>query len=124
MRRASIPAPTPSRAELYVLTERVAIRVMTWLRKRGHTKDEDQAANDTPERTFAELLAQLAMQRGTVEDLKDDTGESEGSTEPAGPLVDEAVTRHGFNMHASLTISADDDLGRERLCRYGASPTG
>jgi hypothetical protein len=25
-------------------------------------------------------------------------------------------------MHASLTIGADDDLGRERLCRYGLRP--
>jgi hypothetical protein len=31
--------------------------------------------------------------------------------------VDEAVTRRGFNLHASLTIAADDDLGTERLCR-------
>ena len=38
------------------------------------------------------------------------------------PFVDEAITRHGFNMHASLTITADDDLGRERLCRYGLRP--
>lgn len=32
------------------------------------------------------------------------------------------MTRHGFNLHASLTIGADDDLGRERLCRYGLRP--
>jgi hypothetical protein len=38
------------------------------------------------------------------------------------PFVDEAVTRHGFNLHASLTIDADDELGRERLCRYGLRP--
>jgi hypothetical protein len=119
-----VPAPSPSRAELYVLTERVALRVMTWLRKRGHRKDDDhdRESSDTPERSFAEVLAQLATQRGTVENVKDDTGESEGPAEPAGPLVDEAVTRHGFNMHASITIAADDDLGRERLCRYGLRP--
>jgi hypothetical protein len=27
-------------------------------------------------------------------------------------LVDEAVTRHGFTLHASLTIAAEDDLGQ------------
>jgi len=117
-----VPAIPPSRAELFVLTERVALRVMTWLRKRGHAKDDDHASNDTPDRTFAEVLAQLATQRGTVENVKDDTGESEGLAEPAAPLRDEAVTRHGFNLHASLTIAADDDLGRERLCRYGLRP--
>jgi hypothetical protein len=33
-----VPADPPSRAELYVLAERVALRVMTWLRKRGHAR--------------------------------------------------------------------------------------
>jgi len=117
-----VSAAPPSRAELYVLTERVALRVMTWLRKRGYAKDDDHASNDTPERSFAEVLAQLATQRGTLENVKDDTGESDGPAEPAAPLGDEAVTRHGFNMHASLTIAAEDDLGRERLCRYGLRP--
>ena len=94
----------------------------TWLRKRGHAKDDDHASNDTKGRSFAEVLAQLATQRGILENVKDDTGESEGPAEPAAPFVDEAVTRHGFNLHASLTITADDDLGRERLCRYGLRP--
>jgi hypothetical protein len=38
------------------------------------------------------------------------------------PLRDEAVTRHAFNMHASLTVAADGDLGRERLCKYRLRP--
>jgi hypothetical protein len=117
-----VAAAPPSRADLYVLAERVALRVMTWLRKHGHAKEDDHASNDTPDRSFAEVLAQLATQRGTLENVKDDTGESEGPAEPAAPFVDEAVTRHGFNLHASLTIAADDDLGRERLCRYGLRP--
>jgi hypothetical protein len=117
-----VPVPPPSRAELYVLTERVALRVMTWLRKHGYAKEDDHASNDTPERSFAEMLAMLGTQRGTVENVKDATGESEGPAEPATPLVDQAVTRHGFNLHASLTIADDDDLGRERLCRYGLRP--
>ena len=70
-----VPAEPPSRAELYVLIERVALRVMRWLRKRGHAKDDDHASNETPDRTFAEVLAQLATQRGTLENVKDDTGE-------------------------------------------------
>jgi hypothetical protein len=60
-----------------------------WLRKRGYANDDDHASNDTPERSLAEVLAQVATQRGTVDNLKDDTGESEGPAEPAGPLVDE-----------------------------------
>lgn len=68
------------------------------------------------------MLAQVATQRGIVENIKDDAGEPEGPAEPAAPLRDEAVTGHGFNVHASLTIAAEDDLGRERLCRYGLRP--
>lgn len=93
-----VAAAPPSRADLYVLTERVALRVMTWLRKRGYAKDDDHASNDTPDRTFAEVLAELATQRGTVENLKDDTGESDGPAEPAAPAQDEALTRHDFRF--------------------------
>jgi hypothetical protein len=85
-------------------------------------KDDDHASNDAKGRTFAEVRVLLATQRGVLENVRDDTGESEGPAEPAAPFVDEAVTRHGFNLHASLTITADDDLGRERLCRYGLRP--
>ncbi len=90
--------------------------------KRGHAEDDDHASNDTKGRSFAEVRVLLATQRGTLENVKEDTGESEGPAEPAAPLVDEAVTRQGFNLHASLTITADDDLGRERLCRYNLRP--
>ena len=106
------------------LAERVALRVTTWLRQCGYAKDDDHASNDAKGRTFAEVRVLLATQRGTALNVKDDTGESEGPAEPAAPFVDvdEAVTRHGFNLHASLTIDADDELGRERLCRYGLRP--
>jgi len=33
-----------------------------------------------------------------------------------------AVDYEGFNLEASVRIDGDDDLGRERLCRYGARP--
>ena len=80
-----VPAASPSRAELFVLTERVALRVMTWLRKREHAKnDDDHASNETPERSFAELLAILGTQRGTVENVKDDSSECDGSCRARG----------------------------------------
>ena len=34
----------------------------------------------------------------------------------------EAADHEGSNVHASVRIEAADDLGRERLCRYGARP--
>jgi hypothetical protein len=122
-----VAAAPPSRAELYVLTERVALRVMTWLRKRGHAKDDDHASNDTPHRTFAEALAQLATQRGTVDNVKDDTGESQGPSEPAAPRAhrrdaararvrrDEGEARR----HGRAARGADDRRGGERADRHG-----
>ena len=38
------------------------------------------------------------------------------------PANGNAVEYDGFNLHASVVVSADDDLGRERLMRYGARP--
>ena len=33
-----------------------------------------------------------------------------------------AVEHEGSNLHAGVRIEAGNDLGRERLCRYGARP--
>jgi hypothetical protein len=33
-----------------------------------------------------------------------------------------AAVREGFNLHASVRIDEGDDVGRERLARYGARP--
>jgi hypothetical protein len=74
-----------------------------------YMRDDEHASNEAKEPSFAERLAELATQRGTLENVKDDTGECEGPVEPTGPLRDGAVTRHGFNLHASVTIAAGDD---------------
>ena len=47
------------------------------------------------------------------------TTTSRRRTKPALAL---AVERDGFNLHAGVRIEAGDDLGRERLMRYGARP--
>ena len=64
------------------------------------------------------------MQRGTLRILGDDhDGEAEDSAASNRPPPNEgAVERDGFNLHASVAVAADDDLGRERLMRYGARP--
>jgi hypothetical protein len=97
--------------------------VRTGYAQHRYVKEDDHASNEAPEPSFAERLAELGTQRGTLENVKDATGEREGPAEPRGPLRGDAVTRHGFNLHASVTIAAGDDLGRERLCRYGLRPS-
>src|SRR5271165_1920219 len=44
-----------------------------------------------------------------------DRGKAQGFPSPHGP-------RAGFNLHAGTRIEAGDDMGRERLARYGARP--
>ena len=120
-----VPAPPPTRTELAALLERVSARVTTWLRKHGHIRTDDElyASNDRPEPSFQEALALAGTQRGTLEKRRDD-GEAEGDAadvRASAPKTD-AVTHLGFNLHASVTIAANDDFGRERLFRYGLRP--
>ena len=49
--------------------------------------------------------------------------EQRGASGLEAPPVDEGAVEHdGFNLHASVAVAAGDDLGRERLMRYGARP--
>ena len=91
-----------------------------WLRKRGYLRDDADVSNESPRRTFEEALILAAMERGTLKAMRDDGVNSAYELRP--PAKSDAVTHHGFNLHASVTIRADDDMGRERLFRYGLRP--
>ena len=121
-----VHARPPTRTELCALAERVALRVTAWLEKHGFTKEHDHAPNESKAPSFAETLAMVGAQRGTVENVTDDKDAAGAAlpktNEPNAPRCDDAVTVRGFNLHASVTIQADDDLGRERMCRYGLRP--
>jgi len=64
------------------------------------------------------------MGRGNVATLaREGADEARGDDEEERadkPTV--VVERNGFNLHAGVRIEAGDDLGRERLARYGARP--
>jgi hypothetical protein len=64
------------------------------------------------------------MERGAVRTLRDDADaeEDDPTLGNRAPRDEGAVEHDGFNLHASVAIAADDDLGRERLMRYGARP--
>ena len=121
-----LPAPPLRKDQLHKLTEKVALRVAKWLRKRGYSKDEhDYSSNEPRQLSFAEMLAHQAAQRGSIEQVQDDDDDAKAdAAHPAAcpPLRDEAATFFGFNPHASTRIAADDDVGRERLFRYGLRP--
>jgi hypothetical protein len=123
-----VPAPPPSREELCAILERVAARLTVWLTKKRYLKSDAELydSNETPQRSFEEMLAALATQRGTTEKLRDsgevDGEDASGPDAPRSPSAGDAVTRMGFNLHAAVTVAADDDMGRERLFRYGLRP--
>jgi hypothetical protein len=121
------PAPPPTRDDLESIVDRTARRVVTWLRRRGYVDDTPlEARSDEPQaQTALDACAAIAMGRGNVATLLRDGAEQddphgdpdEGTNRPAL-----AVERAGFNLHAGVRIEAGDDLGRERLARYGARP--
>ena len=109
------------------LVERTASLSTSWLRRRGYLDEsqvEDACSKEAAAQTALEACAAIAMGRGTVATLVrqgDDEGAGHAAEpDPAKPAL--AVERYGFNVHAGVRVSAGDDLGRERLCRYGARP--
>jgi hypothetical protein len=62
------------------------------------------------------------MQRGTMRAVGH-TADADPSQAPdPPPPMHDSVDHDGFNLNASVRIEKSDDLGRERLCRYGARP--
>jgi hypothetical protein len=119
------PASTPTREELDAIVKRVEKRVMAWLRRRGYLDERaiDERSNETPAQTALEACAAIAMGRGQVATLpNDEASEAETDRESAPDKLAIAVERAGFNLHAGTRIEAGDDMGRERLARYGARP--
>ncbi len=120
------PAEAPTAADLEAIVARTARRSIAWLRKRGYIDDSplEARSNEEPAQTALDACAAIAMGRGNVltlpRDSTQDDGHGAAEERPDKPAL--AVERDGFNVHAGVRIEAGDDLGRERLARYGARP--
>ena len=118
-------APSPTRDELDAIVRRVSRRAVGWLERKGHVNgSSSEGSQDQPAQTSLEACAAVAMGRGIVRALRDDPDaeDASGQTADGHAGSGSAVERDGFNVHAGIAIAADDDLGRERLMRYGARP--
>jgi hypothetical protein len=116
-------APAPTREELDAIVERIEDRATAWLRRHGYLDERPLAdrSNEPPAQTALDACAAIAMGRGNVATLPNAEAEDpDHESAPDKPAV--AVDRGGFNLHAGVRIEAGDDLGRERLARYGARP--
>ncbi len=119
-------APPPSPSELEHVVERTRDRTRAWLVRHGYMDATalEERSNEVPLQTSLDACADIAMRRGTIE-TNARWEEEEGAaaeSDSAPPRGADAFARDGFNLHASVRIPAHDDLGRERLCRYGARP--
>ena len=76
--------------------------------------------------TPAEALTAAALARGTLDTVREDDGahaaDDNADSATYAAQEKEAVTHERFNLHAAVTLRADEDIGRERLCRYLARP--
>jgi hypothetical protein len=119
------PASAPTRSELDAIIERVEKRAMAWLRRHGYLDERpiDERSNEPLAQTALDACAAIAMGRGEVATLPNgEAPEAEADHEAAPDKPAVAVDRAGFNLHAGTRIEAGDDMGRERLARYGARP--
>jgi hypothetical protein len=119
------PTAAPTLADLQAIVARVERRCAAWLRRRGYIDDRpaEDRSNEPPAQTAIDACAAIAMGRGSVATLPRDRevdGENDHEQRPDKATI--VVERDGFNLHADVRVEAGDDLGRERLCRYGARP--
>jgi hypothetical protein len=121
------PAAPPTAADLDTIVARTARRAVAWLRRHGYVDDSplEARSNEAPAQTALDACAAIAMGRGNVATLprdraQDEDGHGTPEERPDKPAL--AVERDGFNLHAGVRIEAGDDMGRERLIRYGARP--
>jgi hypothetical protein len=122
---SAAPAPTP--AELDAIVRRVQDRSRAWLKRRGLLDERplEERSNEASAPSAIDACAAIAMQRGMVKTLSAETDDVDvGDADGDHARVDKTALaeREGFNLHAGVRIEAADDLGRERLCRYGARP--
>src|ERR1019366_9121286 len=111
--------------ELQSIANTVHRRATAWLARHGYVDGRPMGArsNEAPEPGALEACAAIAMQRGAFAKLvtDEDHGAGDGREREAGK-VRFAAEHEGCNLHAGVRIAAGDDLGRERLARYGARP--
>jgi hypothetical protein len=111
------PLPPPEHDELDAIVRRIHKRALAWLKRRGYIDNESER---DAEPGAIEACAAVAMQRGSFTKLTEDERTPTASEEPK--LLPFLADHEGWNLHAGVAIPAGDDLGRERLLRYGARP--
>jgi hypothetical protein len=118
------PALSPTRSDLLAVLTRVRNRVSRWLARHGIDGAPPVEPVEGTGPDALDACAIVAVQPGLFDKLAGEqplrAGDSDHD-EPAG-LGRNSVSLDGFNLHAAVTVGADDDRARERLVRYCARP--
>ncbi len=116
----------PSREEIAVIAARVEKRMTRWLRRRDLVDERaaEDRSNEAPSTDPLEACMQMSLFGGTFLRLdKDGTpvplDDERFRTRGKSPWSAEV---NGFNIHAGVTVRADDREGLEKLLRYCARP--
>jgi hypothetical protein len=117
-------ASAPTREELAAIVSRVHARATAWLRHHGYLDERplDERSNEPPTQTALDACAAIAMGRGRVSTLPNVETPEDDHESPGDERAVAVADRDGFNLHAGVRIEAGDDVGRERLARYGVRP--
>jgi hypothetical protein len=119
-------AEAPSEEELLGLATQTYTNAVRWLRRHGHLADSSREARGNGDVQIEALqgCAEIAMQRGSFTRAAAEGHDNAASRKRSFPRAKSRFVAEceGFNVHAAVRIPRGDDLGRERLCRYGARP--
>ena len=91
-----------------------------WLRRHHYIEDKplEARSNEMSSPGAIEACADIAMQRGVFAAVSGHDGDAHATSGDL-PKLRFAAQHEGFNLHAGVHIAAGDDMGRERLFRYG-----
>jgi hypothetical protein len=118
-------SPPPSVDDLKAVVARTARLSTAWLTKHSYVDDSplEDRSNESPTQTALHACVAIAMGRGTVATLPRNAAQDDAQgDEDHHDTAAVAVESEGFNLHAAVRVEAGDDVGRERLARYGARP--
>jgi hypothetical protein len=116
--------PLPNPGDLHDISHTVELRVLRWLKRRGLMQAAtDPVADPSDPPTALDACLQGSLGVGELVALPNhDPANAAAAAEPIAPFgtARRGKSRRGFDIHASVGVSAADRGGRERLLRYCA----
>lgn len=116
--------PLPNPGDLHDVGHAVELRVLRWLKRRGLLKEATDPVADQPDPpTALDACLQGSLGVGELVALPNhDPANEAAGTEQIAPFgtARRGKSGRGFDIHASVGVSAADREGRERLLRYCA----